>query len=352
MDAEAELGFLKNIGLVITYRCQISCPHCIVEAGPHRTEEMDLADAYAYIKEIAAYRDGHFEVLSLTGGEPFFNLAHLARIAGWASQAGLAVTAVTNAFWAATRDAALATLRKVPFIRMLAVSADVYHLAEIPFERIENAIWASQELGVEYTVAVCTQSKTDPIYLDLMQRLKSFVEAEKINTATAMPVGRARFTLQRAHYDLCEQTPVSACANASAPMILPDGRVVACVGPLIALRTAHPLLLGNARISPLSEILDEAEQNAVLHAIRVWGPHKLVDGLKANGWQHDLPHDYIEGNPCDVCHQLMSNPRLSQALRELDSQREFRERVAYGRLYYLQEDTMLTGDFAQSPEAE
>lgn len=37
-----ELPFLCHIGLVITYKCQVACPHCLLEAGPQRTEEMQL----------------------------------------------------------------------------------------------------------------------------------------------------------------------------------------------------------------------------------------------------------------------------------------------------------------------
>jgi len=37
---EAETAFCENIGFLMTYRCQVACPHCIIRAGPHRTEEI------------------------------------------------------------------------------------------------------------------------------------------------------------------------------------------------------------------------------------------------------------------------------------------------------------------------
>jgi len=52
------------------YRCNQSCVHCHVDAGPRRTEEMDeatLADVVAYLEQ------GGTEVLDITGGAPELN---------------------------------------------------------------------------------------------------------------------------------------------------------------------------------------------------------------------------------------------------------------------------------------
>jgi len=51
-----DIGFLSTVGLMMTYRCQVACPHCVVEAGPHRTEEVDLAEAKDWAEQIAGYR--------------------------------------------------------------------------------------------------------------------------------------------------------------------------------------------------------------------------------------------------------------------------------------------------------
>jgi len=52
------------------YRCNQSCVHCHVNAGPKRTEEMDettLADVIAYLEQ------GGTELLDITGGAPELN---------------------------------------------------------------------------------------------------------------------------------------------------------------------------------------------------------------------------------------------------------------------------------------
>ena len=78
-----ETPFLKNIGIVMTYKCQIACPHCIVKAGPHRTEEVSMENALDWIEQISSYRDGYIRVLSLTGGEPFYDMDKIRQISSF-----------------------------------------------------------------------------------------------------------------------------------------------------------------------------------------------------------------------------------------------------------------------------
>ena len=340
VENQRELPFLTNLGLVITYKCQIACSHCILEASPRRTEEMELTDARQWIHQASSYRNGQFKVLSLTGGEPFYNLDLLRQISDIAEKAGLLVTVVTNAFWAFTRETALDTLKSIPAVRMLAVSADAYHQAEIPIERVQHAVAAAQQLELEYSVAVCTENEQDETYLSFLRKLEAFVSRDRINTATTLPVGRGATSLKGSQYEASHVPASSACWAASTPMIFPDGRVVACIGPVISLRNSHPLLLGNAKRTPLSEILDQAQLNPILHALRVWGPSKLIDLLGQSGWADLLPNNYIKGSVCAACYSLMSDCRVIVCLNQLAQDPNFVEKVAYGRLYYLKEEEM------------
>ncbi len=63
-------GPLKTLQVNLGYRCNQSCTHCHVAAGPNRTEQMD-ADTVADV--IAALQRGRIETLDLTGGAPELN---------------------------------------------------------------------------------------------------------------------------------------------------------------------------------------------------------------------------------------------------------------------------------------
>jgi MoaA/NifB/PqqE/SkfB family radical SAM enzyme len=336
-----EAAFLSNIGLLMTYKCQVACPHCVIGAGPHRKEEASLEDMRSWIAQAAAYRDGQIKAVCLTGGEPFYDLDKLKRTLVLAVSQGMLPTAVTNAFWAESGERALEVLQGLSELRVLSVSADAYHQAHIPFERVRNALLAAKELGLVYDVAVCTEALNDPEYLRLRSRLEQIVDPDKISTVITFPAGRALSRVKSFRYQTTTECPATACGSAATPTIFPDGRVYACIGPVIDLRTSHPLLLGNLRERPLAEMLDAAEVNPVLHLLRVWGPGRLLDLLKERGHESKLPKLFVQNGMCNLCYILMSDSELCAAMTELSRDARLQEKMAYARLYYLNETTML-----------
>jgi MoaA/NifB/PqqE/SkfB family radical SAM enzyme len=54
MSQQAEgMPFLESLGLSVTTRCPVACSHCIVEAGPRRTEEMSAEDVGEWLRQAA-----------------------------------------------------------------------------------------------------------------------------------------------------------------------------------------------------------------------------------------------------------------------------------------------------------
>ena len=339
-ESPLEMPFLRNIGFVLTYQCQVACPHCIIKAGPHRTEKMERSDAISWIDQVAGYRDGYIKVLSLTGGEPFFDISLLREVSCYAGEKGLIVSVVTNAFWASSFDDAVAMLRSLPAIEMLAISTDVYHQENIPFERVKNAILAARELNIPYNIAVCTENEDDPGYRRILDDLARVTEPETIATAITFPAGRALEEIAELRYRFTEAPPISACGAGSSPIVFPSGRVLACIGPVIELANDHPLLLGNLREDDLEGIMNKAECNCILHAIRIWGPKKLIAMVSEAGLGRHLPEKYVEGSMCQACYSLMRNEHITDFLFRLMDDEAFVERVAYGRAFYLKEAHM------------
>ena len=336
-----EMPFLRNVGFVVTYKCQVSCSHCILEAGPHRTEEMALEDSLDWIRQVSGYRNGYIKVLSLTGGEPFYDVEKLRMISAFASKRGVIVSAVTNAYWADTRENAVSMLESMPEIKMLAISTDVYHLEYIPFERVVNAIQAAEQLDMPYNVHVCTDNEDDEGYREIMVKLEEITDHDYINTAITFPAGRALRKISDLKYHTTEAPPISACSAGSSPIVFPDGRVIACIGPVIDLSNNHPLYLGSLRERSLEEILDDAEVNPILHAVRVWGPRRLISLIEESEYSGELPSKYVKDSVCDACYQLMSNPDIVGFLEQLAEEPEFKRKVAYARAYYMKETRMV-----------
>jgi organic radical activating enzyme len=335
-----ELPFLSNFGLMLTYKCTTACPHCVVEAGPHRKEEVLLDQVASWIKQARNYRGGHIVGLALTGGEPFCIVDKLSQVVELAYQHGFLISVVTNAFWADTENAALSVLAKLPAIQMISISTDVYHLKTIPFKNVINLIRACRNLGRVYNIAVCTDNEENPQYLNIIKDLNNIGESDKIRPAITYPVGRAQNLVPKFRYNFSDQPPISACTMAGSPIAFPDGKMLACIGPLVSLSPGHPLYLGNLNQETLAEIMDRAEINPILHVIRIWGPHKLVSMLKEMGLDDALPREYISTCICDICYKLMADKILREALNEKMYDEQLKEFVAYARLYYLKETMM------------
>lgn len=338
---EAEPLFLANLGFLITYKCQVACPHCVVGAGPHRSEEMNLEECCSWIGQAASYGGGRIKAVCFTGGEPFCDLDRLERMCLEAVASGMVPTAVTNAFWAATPEDAAATLRSLPALRVISVSTDSHHLKQIPFERVRHALEAGEQLGLHCSVSVCTEDLNSPRHAELVERLAQIIAKDKISTVVTFPVGRGAGLLQIGKFQMTDERPAGACSGAHTPVVFPDGRVVACIGPVIDLRGAHPLLLGNLREQPLEEILSAAEINVVLHVIRVWGPGRLCQILEERGFGDKLPRCYVRDSICSLCHAVMANPDLREALAGLAQDLSLLRKTAYARQFYFGETAMV-----------
>ncbi|PKQ63131.1 hypothetical protein BZG02_10235 [Labilibaculum filiforme] len=337
-----EVPFLSNVGIMLTYKCTIACKHCIVKAGPNRKEEMTLESAYAWLDQIKAYRDGFVCGISLTGGEPFYNLQHLIKVADYSHKLGFITTVVSNAYWATSKQEALRIMSLCESIQMISISTDSSHQQFIPIEYVRNAIWAAKKLNKIYNVAVATESETSPEYLNIIDDVLEFVDREFINTSIILPVGRAEKQIDSSLFNYSSSPAVSACPMASFPIIFPNGNVIACIGPPITLPETNPLYLGNLNKESIATIFNRAEMNYILHAIRTFGPKVLVKLLKDNGYERLLPDRYIEDAICDVCFKLFSNKETCDVLHKLiDKDAKFRIQVEYGRLYHMNEAEMI-----------
>lgn len=336
---EEEIKFLENIGMMVTYKCQVVCPHCIVEAGPHRCEEIDPNEATGWIRDVATYNSGKIKGVSLTGGEPFYDMDTLRTITNLGNAAGLFMTAVTNAYWATTVPEAVNVLKSLPSLKMLGISTDVYHQEFISFERVANAIRAAEIVQIPIQISVCTENKRDPGYQEIMRKLLQIVHKDTIDTVITFSAGRAS-TMVTPEYRRDIDPPISACTAAGSPIIFPDGRVIACIGPLINLTSDHHLFLGNLREDTLQNILNRAQMNPVLHAIRIWGPHRLLDLLGKRSGAIVLDQ-FVENNVCDICYRLFSNSEFKSLIDSLAEDREFIQMIAYARAFYLRENDML-----------
>lgn len=340
---------MGTIALVLTYRCPISCSHCKVDAGPRRKEKMALGSALGWIDEAAAC--GAVKNIELTGGEPFYDLQTLAIVSDHALQAGLTVSVVTNACWSGTIEHAVLTLNRLPAIRRLSISTDLLHERFIPLGHIHNAIIAADLLGRSYEVTVTSDDEHGEAHRSFMRRLHRIVDPAHIKTRPIYPAGRARMHEGGLQAGKAAEPSGAACPAPGKPLILPDGRVLACTGPLLKRHKSSPLSLGNLKKESLSSVLDRAESDRILRLIRAWGPHRLVSLLDKAGHGELLPKEYLCGSGCDICNKLLFNRRLVGSLLEILDRPEFETQGRHRRMHRLDSGGMARRYRGESTES-
>jgi MoaA/NifB/PqqE/SkfB family radical SAM enzyme len=259
----------------------------------------------------------------------------------FAAENKLYISVVTNGFWAIEKDRAKQLLQSLPEMCFLSISTDVYHQKFVPFENIKNVIWAAQECNIPYYVSVTTGNMVDPDYQRVRTELLKFTDPERIRTGITFPVGRAADIKDELGHNLSSEPCPEVCVASSSPCIFPDGRVYGCIGPLFELQEQQPLYLGNLREHSVAEIFDRSETNAILHALRLWGPARFLSWLREAGMGDHLPTVFVSSSICQACHTMLSVPAVLEWLHQLEQDPEFRRKVAYGRFYHLKETGML-----------
>ncbi|MFO7929465.1 MAG: 4Fe-4S cluster-binding domain-containing protein [Candidatus Humimicrobiaceae bacterium] len=149
-----------SMGLLLTYKCNISCKDCIYACSPKwksdwieiegtNTVFSQLApilnkSAPPYLNQISFSHGLHF-----TGGEPFLNFDLLLKLTGLARDKNIPLPFVeTNCFWATSDDKTeekLTQLKKAG-LKGILVSINPFNIEYIPFERIERAARISEKI--------------------------------------------------------------------------------------------------------------------------------------------------------------------------------------------------------------
>ncbi len=97
------LTSLTGIHFLITYACTAACDHCFLWGAPGR-RRMEVAAMDPFLEQIAAL--GTVTGVCAEGGEAFLHYEAVLHLTRAATARGLSASALTNAFWATSREVA------------------------------------------------------------------------------------------------------------------------------------------------------------------------------------------------------------------------------------------------------
>ncbi len=140
-------------GLILSYKCQAECRHCIYACSQRWSADwISPEDLEAILRQLSGKimsnvfgprTTGLSYGLHFTGGEPFLNFDLLCTAVEMADRFKIPSTFVeTNCFWAFDDDTTREKLRilKRKGLRGIMISVNPFYLEYVPFERTERAV--------------------------------------------------------------------------------------------------------------------------------------------------------------------------------------------------------------------
>ncbi|MFC1713916.1 radical SAM protein [Candidatus Poribacteria bacterium] len=287
---------INRSGILITYKCNAACRHCLYMSNPGKGSLMAVDDARRYFAEFAKL-GLKGDRIHIAGGEPFMyydRLLDIVKAAGDASMSPLLMVE-TNGFWCSSTELAMERFEEIKRAGMRRVffSADVYHQEFVSVERVRIGIAAAKAVFGEDNVPVRHQHSVDDP--QDVSHIPDTVRKSRERVA-----GRAAEAL--AQY--LEHKPVESFAHLNCERELhphqmeqvhldPDGLVFPskCAG----------IIFINARERSLSEAVKSGEyaHNPIMEILARKGPVGLLSLAEKHGYVPES--EYV--SKCHLCYE-------------------------------------------------
>ena len=135
-----------DLGLILSYKCQAACAHCLYNCGPGWQEWMATDEIRAALEATLVW-DHHYQV-HITGGEPFLNFPLLLHAVEITKELDIPCYVETNAGWCvreSTVEERFSALKNAGLQAVL-ISCSPFHAEAIPLEKTFLAIRKGEEI--------------------------------------------------------------------------------------------------------------------------------------------------------------------------------------------------------------
>ena len=146
--------------LYLTDRCPVGCAHCSVDARPDGPRISDWPLFEQVVATLCA--TASFEIVGISGGEPFTERRGLTHATRELAEAGKSVVLYTSGYWG---DPAPWIRQVLKLSSCVVLGADAFHAQRLPGDRVVAAIRATVEAGcrlVLQTIGPRNQAESRP----------------------------------------------------------------------------------------------------------------------------------------------------------------------------------------------
>jgi pyruvate-formate lyase-activating enzyme len=288
----------RNVAVSVTNACPLRCGHCITNSSP--TTDRAIPNFESVLSNFLDRNDLDVDSVTMTGGEPFYDLDRLTTLVQIAADKGFTVGAISSAFWAKSPERARMVLDQIPGLKALTLSTDVHHAKFVDREYVRNAYIEARKRGIKARIRVCVQLPYTESDVDVLNYVRTFCVEEDLEIQQIVPYGRAAQQQEVFHQHFNRQP----FCPALGPHLLNNGEIIPCCNTIVPLRGKHPLYIGNGQDSgPLSDtILD----NILFVTLKVWGVDSISEYLYGQTG---------EKSACDVCADVCADSSKWERLK-------------------------------------
>jgi hypothetical protein len=135
-----------DVGLILSYRCQCACAHCLYNCGPNWQDWMSPQDVRAALEATLTW--SHSYQVHMTGGEAFLNFDLLLYAVETAAELGIARYVETNAGWCVSDDLTSRQFKalRTAGLQAILISCSPFHAETIPLARTHRALHLAEEI--------------------------------------------------------------------------------------------------------------------------------------------------------------------------------------------------------------
>jgi Fe-coproporphyrin III synthase len=253
-------GFLSQrvVHVHPTLHCNLTCVHCYSSSSPSSRAELD---AGALVAALAELRSEGYEVVSLSGGEPFL-YRELDVLVGGAAELGYGINVVTNATVLTERRLGVVADR-LSFVAVSLDGAPATHDRirgrDGAFAAARRGIEVLRASGVPFGITFCVTAGSLP---DVPEVYELAVElgARLLNLRPLALVGRATALADREGLDAADRARLALLADILDQDPDVDLAVRVDLAPAAVLRAeaeeAHPLLRDDGMVRPMSDLVN------------------------------------------------------------------------------------------------
>lgn len=294
----------RSLGLHVTDKCNMHCPHCIANASDAGSGVMSVED----IRRWVAAAKGYFENICITGGEALLFPDLVEQALACIRSNGFSSSLVSNCFWVRdpVRYESVLRLLNDGCLTKLAVSFDEFHDKRLFNESDLEKLLAEKTRRFSIVVQPCyltrgdLQNRSDGIE-ELCRRYRCDFEPTVI-----VPFGRAEAIAVPSEEVFAADMP---CDVVRMPMVRYDGVFTACCGPASGAPPFSPLICYNA----VPAVFDAGKNDVIINALFLYGSRYLFDKLTDELKAAVSVGKHVD-NACGLCRAMLDRREIVEYL--------------------------------------